>query len=361
MNKREIIALTLSKEISNKDKIFFINNFESIDHILNSKAGKNLNNTFDKQGLFGSTNEYFDKADQQLELAKENNSSIVTINSDDYPELLKTIPNPPPVLFIKGNLQMPDIVSVSIVGTRKATHYGRLVVERFVGDLVRNKVIITSGMAYGIDSYAHKETIDSNGITYSVIASGLDKISTDRARKLSDQILEKNGCIISSYPFGVTALPPYFIQRNRIISGLSKAIIVIESDKKGGSLWTAKFAVEQNRDLFAVPGNIFEPKCTGTNRLIEKNMAIPALNIDQVLNHIGFKEVEIKKDEKEIDFSNNTEETIFSVLSFEPKHVDDIANESKLPVPEVVTNLLTMEFSSLVRQLPGNLYIRNTN
>jgi DNA processing protein len=361
MNEREIIALTLSKEISNKDTLNFVNNFDSIDQILNSKFGGKFKSRFEKQDLFNSQNEYLEKADEQLYLASKNNSRIVTIISEDYPLLLKSIPNPPPILFINGKLQQSDVVSVSVVGTRRATHYGRLVVERFVGDLVANNVIITSGMAYGIDSHSHKEAVKSNGITYAVIASGLDKISTDRAKKVSNLILENEGCLISSYPFGTTALPPYFIQRNRIISGLSKTTIVVESDKKGGSLWTAKFAVEQNRDLFAVPGNIFEPKCNGTNRLIEKNMAIPALNIDQILSHIGFSDIEINNNSRDVEFSNNIEEEIYSVLSFEPKHVDDIANESKLTVPEVVTNLLTMEFRSLVKQLPGNLYIRNTN
>lgn len=361
MNKREIIALTLAKELSNRDVLFYIQNFDSIDKILNSKIGNSFSSKFEKNNLFDSNNEYIDKADEQIHLAKSNGCELLTITDDRYPQLLKTISNPPSILFIKGKLQEPDKVSISIVGTRKATHYGRLAVERFVGDLVSNNVIITSGMAYGIDSCAHIETIKSSGITYSVIASGIDKISTDRAKKLTDKILESDGCIISSHHMGVTALPPYFIQRNRIISGLSKATIVVESDKKGGSLWTAKFAVEQNRDLFAVPGNIFESKCRGTNKLIEKNMAIPALNVDQILKHVGFSDVETKNEKNKIGFKNDKEEIIFSNLSYEPKHVDDIANESKLPVPEVVTNLLTMEFSSLVKQLPGNLYIRNTN
>jgi DNA processing protein len=361
MDKREIIALTLAKELSNRDVLFYIDKFSSINHILNSKLGEKFRSKFEKQNLFSSNNEYFDKADVQLDLAAKHDCEILTIEDKNYPQLLKSISNPPAVLYTKGKLQKPDNVSVSIVGTRKATHYGRLVVERFVRDLVANNVIITSGMAYGIDSSAHTETIKSEGITYSVIASGIDKISTDRAKKLSNLILEKGGCIISSHPMGVSALHPYFIQRNRIISGLSKATIVIESDKKGGSLWTAKFAVEQNRELFAVPGNIFESKCRGTNRLIEKNMAIPALNVDQILTHIGFSEVESKDRSKTIEFNNPKEETIFSILSYEPMHVDDIANKSELSVPEVVTNLLTMEFSSLVKQLPGNLYIRNTN
>jgi DNA processing protein len=359
MDKKEIIALSLAKEISNKELLFFIDNFESIDHIGNSKIGKTFKQKFDKDSLFDSNNEYIDKAELQLELADKYNSNIITILDDNYPILLKNITDPPPVLYYKGTIYDAEYVSISIVGTRKATNYGRLVVEKFVNQLVENRVIITSGLAYGIDSYAHDRTLQCNGTTYAVIASGIDKISTDRSKKLSNKIIDSGGCIISSYPFGINALPPYFINRNRIISGISKATIVIESDAKGGSLWTAKFAVEQNRDLFAVPGNIFESKSKGTNTLIEKDMAIPALSVDQILNHIGFSNISNNSNVNSIEFNNTEEEKIFNYLSFSPKHIDEIANAVEMPIMNVQVNLLTLEFNSMVRQLPGNLFIRN--
>lgn len=359
MNKKEIIALSLAKEISNKELMFYIDNFESIEHIGQSKIGKLFKDKFEKTSLFDSNNEYLDKANQQLELAERHESQIITIQDELYPSLLKNIADPPPVLYCKGKLYDSENVSVSIVGTRKATNYGRLVVEKFVSQLVDNRVIITSGLAYGIDSYAHDRTLQSEGITYAVIASGIDKISTDRSIKLSKKIVEGGGCIISSYPFGVNALPPYFISRNRIISGVSKATIVIESDAKGGSLWTAKFAVEQNRDLFAVPGSIFESKSKGTNSLIEKEMAIPALSVEQILKHIGFSQVSNNNNTKVLEFNSPEEEKIFEFLSFSPMHIDEIANGVNMPIMNVQVNLLTLEFSSKVRQLPGNLFIRN--
>lgn len=359
MDKKEIIALSLVKEINNKELLFYIENFESIKHIINSKIGKIFKEKFDKVSLFDSNNEYLDKAELQLELADKNDSEIISIQDQKYPALLKNISDPPPILYCKGKLFDAENVSVSIVGTRKATNYGRLVVEQFVTQLVENRVIITSGLAYGIDSYAHDRTLQSNGTTYAVIASGIDKISTDRSKKLSKMIVEQGGCIISSYPFGVNALPPYFISRNRIISGISKATIVIESDAKGGSLWTAKFAVEQNRDLFAVPGSIFESKSKGTNTLIEKEMAIPALSVEQILKHIGFLQVTNNNTKKTLTFNNSEEERIFEYLSFSPKHIDEIANAVDMPIMNVQVNLLTLEFSSMVRQLPGNLFIRN--
>lgn len=359
MNKKEIIALSLVRDLSNKELIYLIQNFESIDHILNSKLGKQFKLKFEKDNLFNFKNEYLDKAERQIELSELNSSNIITIVDDNYPTLLKNISDSPVVLYTKGQLYEPDNVSISIVGTRKATSYGRLVVEKFVKQLVENKVIITSGLAYGIDSYAHDQTIKSEGITYAILASGLDKISTDRAKKLAAKIIEKDGCIISSYPFGTVALPPFFISRNRIISGVSKATIVIESDEKGGSLWTAKFAVEQNRDLFAVPGNIFESKSKGTNTLIEKSMATPALSIDQILNQIGFSEIANTNSAREIKFDNVQEKQIFDFLSYEPKRIDDIANGTNITIAEVNINLLTLEFKSLVRQLPGNLFIKD--
>ncbi len=359
MNKKEIIALSLTKEISNRELLFYLENFESIKHIVSSKLGKTFKEKFDKVSLFDSNNEYLDKAEQQLELAVKNETEIITIQDNNYPTLLKNIENPPPVLYCKGKLYDAENVSVSIVGTRKATNYGRLVVEKFVNQLVENRVIITSGLAYGIDSYAHDITLQSKGTTYAVIASGIDKISTDRSKKLARKIVDNEGCIISSYPFGVNALPPYFISRNRIISGISKATIVIESDAKGGSLWTAKFAVEQNRDLFAVPGSIFESKSKGTNSLIEKDMAIPALSVDQILKHIGFLNVTNNIKKNNLVFNNTEEEKIFGFLSFSPKHIDEIANGVDMPIMNVQVNLLTLEFNSMVRQLPGNLFIRN--
>ena len=361
MEKREIIALNLVKEINIKDLLFYIENFESIEHISNSKIGKDFNQRFNKSKLFDFKNEYLDKAEQQISLAEDHDTRIITIKDRDYPKLLSNISNPPPVLYCKGTLNSSDEVSISIVGTRKATNYGRLVVEKFVKQLVENKVIITSGLAYGIDSYAHDMTIKNNGLTYAVIASGIDKISTDRSIKLAQKIIENDGCIISSYPFGINALPPYFISRNRIISGISKATIVVESDTKGGSLWTAKFAVEQNRDLFAVPGNIFESKSKGTNNLIESNMAIPAINVEQILKHIGFSRINDSNDNKLINFKNLEEEKVYNFLSFSPKHIDEIAHGLSMSIMEVQVTLLTLEFNSLVRQLPGNQFIRNIN
>lgn len=361
MNKNEIIALSIAKEISSKELLFYTDNFESIRHILNSKIGDKFREKFEKNSLFDNENEYLEKANQQIALAIKNESQIISIKDDNYPTLLKNISQPPAIIFVKGKINHPDDLSISIVGTRKATSYGRLVVEKFVHQLVDNNVIITSGLAYGIDSYAHDQTLKSNGITYAVIASGIDKINTDRSIKLSNKILDNDGCIISAYPFGVSALPPYFISRNRIISGLSKATIVIESDSKGGSLWTAKFAVEQNRDLFAVPGNIFESKSKGTNNLISTNMAIPALSVDQILKHIGFDLINNSSSNNVITFNNDFEEKIFEQLSFTPKHIDEISSEAQIPITQVQINLLNLEFSSLVRQLPGNLFIRNTN
>jgi DNA processing protein len=361
MKTNEIIALSLNRDISNKEIINLAQNFESIDHILSSKQGKQFKLKFDKGNLFDFKNEYLDKAEKQVELAEKNASRIITINDKDYPALLKNIADPPVVLYVKGTLYEEDTVSISVVGTRKATTYGRLVVEKFVSQFVENNVIITSGLAYGIDSFAHDQTIKNNGITYAVLANGLDKINTDRARKLASKIIENRGCLISSYPFGTAALPPFFISRNRIISGISKATIVVESDMKGGSLWTAKFTLDQNRDLFAVPGNIFESKSKGTNSLIERDMAIPALSAEQILTHIGFSKISQSANTQVLSFDNENEKKIFEFLSFEPVRIDDIANQTKIPIAEVNINLLTLEFKSLIRQLPGNLFIKNTD
>ena len=256
---------------------------------------------------------------------------IITLWDDIYPTLLKTIDNPPILLYIKGALQSKDAYSISIVGTRRCSTYGRICAENFVKTLTAHNIIITSGLAYGIDSVAHKETVKNKGITYAVLASGIDKIQSEVSQKLSEEIVSNGGAIISEYRCGTTSRPGYFPQRNRIISGISKATLVIESAKKGGSLITARFAQEQGREVFAIPGAIGSEKSAGCNWLIHNNTATLALSPQNMLIDLGIVSPETEKeynsDTIELKFNSTEEKEVYLAISSEPQSVDLLAKK----------------------------------
>lgn len=361
LNNNDILKLVLSNKINNKNILKVNNEFESLDNFLNSEFAKKIvsnfvNDIFDKNFLIQLEDSY----NNQLELLNKFNIKLISINDNNYPFLLKKIEDPPSLLFVAGELYSSDAVSISIVGTRKPSQYGKLAAEKFAKELSENKIIITSGLAYGIDTIAHKSVLAADGITYAVIASGIDQIYSDFALRTSQEILDKNGAIISIYPMGVKAIPFYFLNRNRIISGISKATIVIESAVKGGSLWTAKYTIEQNRELYSLPGSIFSKKSEGTNNLLRKQMAAPAISTEQILEDLDLVFNPVKRDsENRIKFDNEFEKIIFENLNFEPIHVDELSVKCNLEISKLVVYLLNMEFSQLIRQLPGNLVIRN--
>jgi len=338
--------------------ITIIEKFDSILDFINlHKSNSNLFN--DIPALYSEFDNLRNQADEQLEICRANNIEVISLWDEKYPQLLKEISYPPIILYVKGQLQEPDINAIAIVGTRRATSYGRLATEQFVQSFVDFNLITVSGLAYGIDTSVHLNTIKAGGITYAVIASGLDKINPAESQKNADKIIESGGAVISEYKCGTKSLPAFFPQRNRIISGIANATLVIESGEKGGSLITAKFAFNQERQVFAVPGNIFSEKSKGTNNLIKNNIAFPAVSPDIVLQELGFE-----TDAEKINFNKNyenlseVETQLLQLLDHEPKHIDTIANESVLLFSDLIVKLLELEFKGMIRQLPGNYYIK---
>jgi len=324
-----------------------------------------ISNAFNvKQGEFfadiHTNSQNIENAKKQVDFCYENQISIVTIFDENYPNLLKNIASPPTILFVRGKLQNPDAISISVVGTRKCTTYGKLATEMFVSEFIDNNLIVTSGLAYGIDSHVHQTAIKKNGITYSVIASGIDKILPQTSKKLADEIVETGGAIISEYKCGTMALQGYFPQRNRIISGISRATLVIESAIKGGSLITARFAFDQGREVFAVAGNITSEKSEGCNSLIRSNAAAIAVSPQTMLQDLGLTELPFEKTQvKEITFNSKEEELIYNILSTEPIHIDSIPQLTNLDISEILVILLEMEFNGQIKQLPGKYYIKS--
>ena len=356
-----VIALTYIKGLTYNECLKIINKYTSYNDFKENAFNLRQGDFFDNEikDKDGKTN--LEKAQEQIIYAEQNNFKIITIWNDSYPTLLKQIDYPPVVLYIWGNLQSTDAVSISVVGTRKCTQYGKLATEQFVSEFVKQNILITSGMAYGIDTIAHRTAMRNGGISYAVIASGLDKIQPQAAKQTAEEIVATGGVIISEYKFGTAALQGYFLHRNRIISGISKATLVVESAYKGGALNTAKFADTQSRDVFVIPSNITSEKSVGTNNLIRRHKAIIAVNPKAMLEDMGITEINYNETDniKNITFSTIEEEKIYNNLSGEPLHIDALIGLTGLDISEILVQLIEMEFSGLVRQLPGKHYIRN--
>lgn len=358
-NINDILKIKETKTLNTHEIISIVEQFDSLNTFRNSSHP--LVHKLNLSLLISGDHSIIDDiVNKNLELCEKHNIKLISFWDEEYPFLLKNIHYPPLILYVKGKLQVSDAKSISVVGTRTHTVYGKLATEKFVAEFVRNGLIITSGLANGIDTRAHLETIKNNGITYAIIASGIDCINPAISKKNADKILEANGAIISEYPCGTKALPAFFPQRNRIISGISSATLVIESAEKGGSLITAKFAFDQGRTVFALPGNIFSEKSKGTHNLIVKNVALPAISPEYVLNELGIKPSENKlnlNSETTTELDEN-EKKLLDVIDHEPRQVDDIANLSGLETSTALIKLLELEFRGLIRQLPGKHYVK---
>lgn len=278
-----------------------------------------------------------------------------------YPELLKKIYTPPIVLYQLGKVEKVDSNSVAIVGTRRATDYGKLQTEKFAKELVEQQITIVSGLARGIDTYAESAAIKYGGRTIAVIGSGLDVIYPAENKNLFQRIYkEQQGAIISEYPLGTKPDAVNFPKRNRIISGLSLGVLVVETRRNGGAMQTVNFAIDQNREVFSVPGNLQIPQSEGTNYLIRKNMAKLVQKSSDILEELQLK---IKPTVgKNIPVTTEDlslfEQKILSLLNNEPIHIDLLSKNANMTVSDCLVNLLTLEFKGLVKQFPGKSFAR---
>jgi DNA processing protein len=284
------------------------------------------------------------------------NIRVLTWEDEDYPRRLKEIDQPPPVLYVRGELKLEDEWAVAIVGTRRITPYGRQVTEEVSGTLARNGVTVVSGLARGVDAVAHQTAVQAGGRTLAVLGSGVDRIYPPENQRLADQILS-HGAVISDYPLGTPPEGPNFPPRNRIISGLSLAVIVIEANIDSGAMITATFAAEQGRELFAVPGNILAPQSRGANRLI-RDGARPLLDPQEVLEILDLQQAASQQTARLILPQDPVEAQLYQVLGAEPLHVDEIRSQSGMSIEKVSSTLALMELKGMVRQVGGMNYVR---
>lgn len=353
-----LIALTHFKE-------FGLKSLEKITkHFLNLEQGFNASpDQLIKAGIREKNAQKFInwRADFNLEkalkLMEEENIQVIALTDSEYPTLLKEIIDPPQILYYKGDLNCLDFPSLSIVGSRKFSSYGKRIVDDFIPILVESRLTITSGLALGIDALAHWATLKNQGRTIAVLGSGVDNNSLYPASNkiLAQRILENKGLILSEFAPGTEPLQFNFPQRNRIIAGLSLGSLIIEAGDRSGSLITAYSALESGREVFAVPGNIYSPNSIGTNKLLKKgaNLVVCAQDILESLNlKTAINTLENKKNLP----SSEDEIKILTILKKDNLHINEIIRFSGLDAPKVNSLLVIMEMKGLIKNLGGMMF-----
>ncbi|HEX3034315.1 MAG TPA: DNA-processing protein DprA [Thermodesulfobacteriota bacterium] len=299
------------------------------------------------------------KAEEEARKVKKAGFNLVLITDSNYPKNLFNTYNPPPFLYVQGDILPQDCIAVAIVGTRVPDRYGRFVAAKIAEELAERGITIVSGMARGIDSVAHASALKRGGRTIAVLGSGLGVIYPPENKKLYEEI-SKKGAIVSEFPLGTAPDAVNFPRRNRIISGLSLGVVVVQASDKSGSLITASFALEQNREVFAVPGNIGTKLSRGTNSLIKQGAKLvesveDIVNEIEALRRLG-EGSHIDKRASTLPELSPDEKAIYSVLGSEPIHIDEIIKLSGLDSAKALSALLSLELNGLVAQLPGKIF-----
>ncbi len=314
------------------------------------------------------------RIDRELELAYKYKITIMTVDDPSYPELLRTIHDRPAVLYVKGTL-IPDEACIAVVGSRRASTYGKFTTEKFCRELALSGLNVVSGMARGIDSAAHRGALSAGGRTIAVLGSGLDVVYPAENAGLCERIAG-SGAVISEYPFQAQPLPANFPERNRIISGMALGTIIMEATEKSGSLITARCALDQGREVFAVPGSIDQPGSKGTHKLIKegaklvenifdiideiaprlKREAVPSPERSPGTSFPGGRSGEVAEQKPGIGRLDPVESAVLGVLSKGMLQVDSIIRQTRLASSAVLNSLLTLELKGYVEQMPGKIF-----
>ncbi|MFH2013129.1 MAG: DNA-processing protein DprA [Pseudomonadota bacterium] len=303
----------------------------------------------------------WDLVEDNLSMAKKVNARILTLEDEDYPTNLKKTNDPPPVIYTKGEIKKDDKFAIAVVGSRSPSVYGKSVARSINRDLANEGITIVSGMARGIDAISHKEALSAGGRTIAVLGSGIDVIYPPENRELFNKIC-CNGAVITEFPVSTPPNAVNFPNRNRIISGLSLGVVIVEAGVKSGSLITARFAVGQGKKIFAVPGQVGSVGSKGTNKLIKEG-AMLVESADDVMSAIlpQYRDhTNNKEHTKKSDNLSEMAKQVLATLTEGPLHIDTVVNKSKLNVNEVSSILLNLELSGLIVQLPGKIFMRTS-
>jgi DNA processing protein len=299
------------------------------------------------------------KIDPEAEMERLQAAGVTPLTLDDprYPALLREIDDAPPVIHVRGEITEADALSVAVVGTRRPTPYGKQVAEELSHQLSSNGICIVSGLARGVDGIAHRAALSAGGRTLAVMACGLDMVYPPEHRRLANEVAER-GAIISEQPLGTEPRGDFFPRRNRILSGLSLGVLLIEGDLKSGGLITANCALDQGRDVFAVPGSIFSSQSRGTNLKIAKGEARLVQRVEDILQELNLTMVPQQLEMQELVPATDTEADVLRHITKEPVHIDEVCRESGLPTATVSSVLAMMELKGLVKEIGGKSYVR---
>ncbi len=312
------------------------------------------------------------RAEEAAEVLERLDAFVLDVRQTDYPAALRALPQPPPVLFVRGRRELLDRPSLAVVGTRQYSIYGRDATVSFVVGLVRAGYVIVSGLARGIDSVAHQTALEVGGETIAVLGSGLDVAYPAEHHDLAEMIAE-HGCLLSEFPPGTRPRKHHFPQRNRIISGLARALLVVEAAERSGALITAQYALEEGKEIFAVPGPIHNPTSRGTNRLIQDGAAL-VMSVADLLHVLEARtgeplpeplarglDVDALADRLDVEFEPQATELarrLWAALSREPKDFEELAAHLGAPANALATALLELELAGLIEKLPGAHYVQ---
>lgn len=320
---------------------------------INTELAKRLKKAFIRK------EEFYESLVRETENLNSIGARYLTYWDEEYPAMLRNIYDPPLVLYVLGQLPPEDGKSVAVVGTRIPTQYGKHVTAQITEELVQSGITVVSGLARGVDTVAHRTAVQNNGCTIAVLGSGVDIIYPAENKSLSGEIL-RNGALVSEFPIGTFPDAPNFPKRNRIISGLSRGVVIVETGMTGGAMITAKLALDQGREVFAVPGNIGVRQSEGTLALIQRGEAKLVVNTNDILVEIGAQKAKLTasaEKEKILNSLNLFEQKLMQVISAEPIQIDAISNITSLSVSDCLVYLLSLEFKGLVKQLPGKMFV----
>lgn len=306
----------------------------------------------------------------QLERAAQIEATLITPWDERFPQRLRQIYDPPAFLWMRGTLTPADERALAIVGTRRCTDYGRQQAHRFAQALVQHGFTVVSGLAYGIDGAAHRGALDAGGRTIAVLGSGVNRIYPSKHTRLARAITQR-GALLSEYPLDAAPDASNFPERNRIVSGMTLGTLVVESHREGGALITARMAVEQNREVFAIPNMVGRTAGIGTNRLIQRGHAKLVLDVDDILDELpvpdqppsahaagGVQDADPAADAPATASLNTVERKLYEALGHEPVHIDTLCAQTGIDPSTALVYLLSLEFKGLIRQMAGKQFYR---
>ncbi|MFA6184047.1 MAG: DNA-processing protein DprA [Parcubacteria group bacterium] len=296
--------------------------------------------------------------EEEWEKLEKENIRVISFFDDTYPTLLKEIPSAPQILYVKGDYDFNSAPMIAIVGSRKFSNYGQRVAASIAYDLAKAGITVVSGMALGIDAFAHRGALDGGGKTLAVLGSSLeDKNVGPRANFNLSRHIINSGALISDYSLGTQAIPGTFPARNRLMAGLTLGTLVIEAAPASGTLITASMALDFNREVFAVPGDIFSPSSQGTNQLIKSGAKIVS-SVTDILEELNIEKFQQEKIIKKFIPASIEEEKIIKIISHEPVHIDRIIKLSKIKTSGVSSILIILEMKGIIKDIGGQNYIR---